>query len=116
MQTFTSESAKPRCDGGTEGIPGLNLRERRELNKGLGDGFTRAFELALLPLLFGGIGYVVDGFLGIRPVVTIALVLYAVVGIFLRSWYGYDREMRAREAEGSWNRSTLRPPAGDARR
>ena len=38
--------------------------QRRELNKGLGDGFTRAFELVLAPTVFAIIGFLLGNALG----------------------------------------------------
>lgn len=79
---------------------------RGQLYNGFGEGLAQAFEFAVTPLLFGGIGFLLDGWLGIRPVLTIVLAVFAVVGMFVRMWYGYDREMRAHEAKGQWGRST----------
>ncbi len=73
-----------------------------ELYRNFGDGFTRAFELAFTPAIFGVLGYVLDRWLGIVPVFTIVFVLMAVVGLLLRVWYGYVYRMQALEASGPW--------------
>jgi hypothetical protein len=73
------------------------LRHRRELNRGLGDAFSTSVELALTPALFGGIGYLIDRWLGIFPVFTLALGLFALIGMFVRAWYDYDSRMRQEE-------------------
>ena len=43
------------------------LRERRELNQGLGDAFATAFEFAAVTAIFLGIGWLLDRWLGISP-------------------------------------------------
>lgn len=75
----------------------MDLRERRELNSGFGESLSRAFELALTPAIFAGIGWLIDGWLGTRPLFLIllfALVMgYEIWKMFLR----YDRDMREHE-------------------
>ena len=75
----------------------MDLTARRETNKGLGDGLALAFELAVTPTIFGIIGYMLDRWLGIVPVLTIVLGIVAMVGMFVRMWYGYDLQMREQE-------------------
>ena len=75
----------------------MDLTARRETNKGLGDGLALAFELAVTPTIFGIIGYMLDRWLGIVPVLTIVLGIVAMVGMFVRMWYGYDLQMRDQE-------------------
>ena len=76
---------------------------KRDSYKGFGDGMARAFELAAVPAIFAGLGYLVDGWFGTRPIFMIALVVFALVGIFARMWFGYDLEMRAHEATAEWS-------------
>lgn len=87
----------------------------RAINRGFGDGMSRAFELVATPLLFAGLGYLVDRAVGTTPVFSIVLGLFAVAGVFARMWYGYDAEMRAHETSGAWVRGGERParPAAD---
>jgi hypothetical protein len=59
---------------------------------------ARAIELVVTPLIFGGIGFLLDGWLDTRPAFTIGLGVFGVVGIFAKLWLGYDREMREHEA------------------
>ena len=75
---------------------------KRDLYNGFGNGLSRAFELAVTPAVFGGAGYALDRALGMVPVFTIALLVLALVGMFVRLWYGYDTEMKAHEARGPW--------------
>lgn len=81
---------------------GLDLRDRRELNRGFGDGLARAFELALTPAVFGGLGLLLDRATGTVPVFAIVFLLLAFVGMGIRMWYGYDHEMRRHEREATW--------------
>ncbi|HMC41765.1 MAG TPA: AtpZ/AtpI family protein [Acidimicrobiales bacterium] len=81
-----------------------NLRDRRELYNGFGTALSRAFELVVTPLLFGLGGHLLDGALGTGPVFTVVLVLLCLVGMFLRSWYAYDAEMKAHERVAPWSR------------
>jgi hypothetical protein len=75
-----------------------------ELYRNFGDGFTRAFELAVTPALFGTMGYGLDRWIGIVPVLTTIFVLVAVIGMLLRTWFGYVHRMEALEAAGPWAR------------
>ena len=82
----------------------FDLSDKRAMNKGFGDGMSRAFEFVATPLVFGGLGYLLDRLLGTSPTIAVVFALFAVIGMFLRLWYGYDTEMRGHEAAGSWNR------------
>jgi hypothetical protein len=90
----------------------FDLASRRQLNRGYSDGLSRAVEIVATPLLFGYLGYLLDGWAGIRPVLTIVLATVGVSGIFAKLWLGYDREMREHEAGAVWARP--RQTAGDA--
>lgn len=76
-----------------------------DLYRGMGDGFSRAFELALVPTIFGFGGYWLDRLLGILPILTIVFVLLAIVGLAARTWYAYDAQMREIESQGPWARA-----------
>ena len=84
----------------------MNGRDQRDMYRGFGDGFTRAFELALTPAVFGGLGYLLDRRIGILPVLTILLFLTAVFGQFVKMYYTYDARMKAHEAAGPWAQSS----------
>lgn len=75
---------------------------KAELYRGFGDGFARAFELAVTPVVFGAMGYGLDRWLGIVPLFTTVFVLLAVIGLLLRTWYGYVYRMKALEEAGPW--------------
>ena len=73
-----------------------------ELYRGFGDSYTRAFELAVTPTIFGAMGYGLDNWLGIVPVLTLVFALAAVIGLMARTWYGYTARMQALEQAGPW--------------
>lgn len=83
----------------------MDLAARRELNNGLGDSLTRAFELAATPAVFAGFGYLIDRLLGIVPVFTIAFFAIAVFGQLVLWWYRYDHKMSILEQELAAKRS-----------
>jgi F0F1-type ATP synthase assembly protein I len=72
----------------------------------MGDGLSRAFELAVTPVLFGALGYALDRWIGVLPVFTIVFVLVALIGMMLRTWYGYVYRMQALEEAGPWAKRT----------
>jgi hypothetical protein len=82
----------------------VELHERREVYNGFGDGLARAFELALTPALFGGLGHLLDVELGLRPLLTIVLFLFGVAGTSYMAWFRYEAEMRRVEADKPWAR------------
>jgi F0F1-type ATP synthase assembly protein I len=76
-----------------------NSDDRHQTYQGLGNGFSRAFELGLTPAIFGLLGFGLDRLLGTTPWFTILMAVLGLVGVFLRMWYGYDAEMRAHEEQ-----------------
>jgi ATP synthase protein I len=56
-------------------------------------------DFALVVLVFLGIGYGIDRWLGTRPVFMISLVLLAVVGQFIKMYYDYAAAMDEHEAQ-----------------
>lgn len=75
----------------------MDQSDRRETYNGFGNALSRAIELVVTPFAFGLLGYLLDGWIGIRPVLTIALSAFAVVGMAVRVYYGYVTEMAAHE-------------------
>ena len=70
-------------------------RARTSSNDSLGQGM----DAALTILLFFGIGFALDRWLGTTPWFMIAMTLLAAVGYFLKFKYRYDLEMNRLEAE-----------------
>ncbi len=81
-----------------------------ELYNGAGEGMSRAFELALTPAIIGGLGYLLDRWLGLVPVLTIVFFLVAMVALVVRLWCAYDAEMRLHESSGPWATPAPSPP------
>ena len=55
----------------------MDLRDRRELNNGFGNALTLAVELTVTPMIFGFLGWLLDGRLNTRPIFM--LVFFAFV-------------------------------------
>ncbi len=62
-------------------------------------------ELALTPIVAGGIGYLFDRLIGTVPVLTIIFLVLAVVASFIKMYYAYDAKMKAHDAESPWGRA-----------
>ena len=77
------------------------------------DTLGRGMDLALVVLLFLGIGYLVDRWLGTQPLFMIVLLLLAVVGQFVSMRYRYEARMQQLEAERR-AMADARPRAGGA--
>ena len=56
-------------------------------------------DFALVVLVFLGIGYGLDRWLGTRPWCMIGLVVFSVVGQFVKMYYAYTAAMEQHEAE-----------------
>lgn len=62
------------------------------------DSLGRGMDVALTLLVFLGLGALIDRWLGLFPVFTITLVLFASVGTFVRMKFVYDATMERHEA------------------
>lgn len=78
---------------------------QQELYHGAGEGMSRAFELALTPAILGGVGYLLDRWLGLLPVFTILFFLVAMVGLMARMYYAYDAKMKDHDSAGPWSKA-----------
>ena len=93
------------------------LRARRAPERSLAstpagtDSLGRGMDVALTLLVFLGLGWLVDSWLGIFPVFTIGLVVFAAVGQFIRLKYVYDATMERLEAERLAQRQSRRAPS-----
>ncbi|HVL06133.1 MAG TPA: AtpZ/AtpI family protein [Acidimicrobiales bacterium] len=74
----------------------------QELYNGAGEGMSRAFELALTPAIIGGLGYLLDRWLGLLPVLTIVFFLVAMAGLMARMYFSYDAQMKVHDSVGPW--------------
>jgi F0F1-type ATP synthase assembly protein I len=72
---------------------------KRQSYQGLGDGMSRAVELALTPAIFGGLGYLLDQTFNTQPTFMIVLVVLTLIGMFVRNWAAYKVKMQELEAQ-----------------
>ena len=77
----------------------FDLRAKQQMNHGFGNAYGRGFEIVITPLIFGGLGALIDRAVGTHLVFMIGLATFAVAGMFVRMWLGYDTEMRRHEQE-----------------
>lgn len=82
----------------------MDSRERRDLYNGFGNTLARAFELVVTPLLFGLVGVLVDRRTGTGPLFALLLGAFAVLGMGVRSYYGYEAAMREHSRGSPWAR------------
>jgi F0F1-type ATP synthase assembly protein I len=75
----------------------LKLFPQKRINTD--DAVGKGMDLALSMLLFLGLGYLLDRWLGTRPLFMIVLVALIFVGQMVRFWYEYEAKMKAHEAE-----------------
>lgn len=83
--------------------------QRGALNRGLDDGLSKAFELALTPAVLGVGGWFIDRHLEVTPLFTLVLFFLGVIGTSLSLWYRYDAAMAAHEEAVAVARAA-RPP------
>ena len=81
----------------------MNVSQRRDFTRDLNRS-SGGYELAAAILLFGAIGFGLDKWLGIVPVLTIVFVIVGSIVAVVRLWIGYDTRMRAHEEAGPWTR------------
>jgi hypothetical protein len=79
------------------------------VQRGLDDGLSKAFELALTPAVLGVLGWLVDRELELTPLFTLIAFFLGVIGTSLSAWYRYDAAMRQQERVASEARAA-RPP------
>jgi F0F1-type ATP synthase assembly protein I len=83
----------------------VDHRDRRATYRGFGDGFTQAFETAVIPALLALGGLKIDQWLGSVPVFTVTLALVGMVACFLRIYYDYSAKIDAQEKDRVWTRT-----------
>jgi F0F1-type ATP synthase assembly protein I len=78
--------------------------ERRSLNTTFGEALAYAFEFAITPVLFAGLGWLVDQWLGTGPVLTVVLAGFGFIGVCLRTAYRYKEKVEIEEEGKPWTR------------
>lgn len=79
------------------GVPSADPKREASPASDSNHGIGRGMEFAVMVLLFFGIGYALDHWLGTKPVFMIVFVVLAIVGQFASLYYGYDERMKAHE-------------------
>ncbi|MEP7045217.1 MAG: AtpZ/AtpI family protein [Ilumatobacteraceae bacterium] len=69
------------------------------MDPGTNDKVGKGIDTALVTLAFLGIGYLLDRWLGTKPLFMVGLVVLGLIGEFLRFWYDYDARMKVLEAQ-----------------
>ena len=69
------------------------------VNRGTSDRLGIGIDVALVTIVFLGLGYLLDRWLDTKPVFMIVLVVVALVGEFMRFWYAYTARMKVLEAQ-----------------
>ncbi len=82
---------------------------RRHLNQGFGAALSNAFEIAMIPAVFGGAGWLVDRMFGTGWVFTAILAVVGLAGTFLKLYYRYSYDMAQLEESGPWHRTSQDP-------
>ena len=80
--------------------------ERQGLYKGMGDGLNRAFELALIPAIFGLAGYGVDRLIGTGFIFAAIFAIVGLYGVVMRIWYAYQHQIAEIQKGAAWREKT----------
>ena len=63
------------------------------------DSLNRGTEIALTVLVFTVIGLLLDSAFGLMPWITISLVVFSLIGNFIRMYYDYTAKMSVLEEQ-----------------
>jgi hypothetical protein len=75
------------------------LRERRDMNRGLGDALAQAFDVAATTAIFFFFGWLLDRWLGTKPLFMITLSLLCLIGKLYLMLTTYNEKMKRLETE-----------------
>lgn len=82
----------------------MQARSQRRLYEGFGEANTRAFELVLVPLVFGFVGFLIGNAVGLVLPLTLGLGIFGLIGAMLKAYYEYKAAMAKQEEGMPWNR------------
>jgi F0F1-type ATP synthase assembly protein I len=77
--------------------------QRRELTEQMRRS-SGSYELVLSPLILALIAYVIDGWLGTTPILTIMAAVIGLVGAVVKLYFGYVHEMDQHDVGAPWAR------------
>jgi F0F1-type ATP synthase assembly protein I len=80
------------------------IEERRRLQSGMGDSFSRAVEFVATPAIFAFLGHLLDSRFGTGKLFMLVFGVLAVVGMLLRMFLAYSQAMDEEDAKGTWHR------------
>lgn len=97
-------------DAVEEPVPVNILPTRRNTadSQHTGQTLGRGMDFALVVLVFLGIGYALDRWLDTKPLFMISLVLFSVIGQFVKMYYDYSATMNDLEAQRAEQRQAQR--------
>lgn len=75
----------------------MDLHAKRELNNGFGNALSRAVEIAVTPLIFGFLGWLLDGWAGTRPLFMLLLGLLVFGYTVWKQFAAYGHSMEAEQ-------------------
>jgi F0F1-type ATP synthase assembly protein I len=75
----------------------VELRQRQEMYQGFGNTLARAVELVVTPMLLAGLGYLLDRWLGLFPLLSIVFFVWAFAVTWWRQYHDYNARMQAEE-------------------
>ncbi|HIL46483.1 MAG TPA: AtpZ/AtpI family protein [Acidimicrobiia bacterium] len=77
----------------------MEQNESRELKQGFADAFAAAFEMVVTPVIFGFLGWLLDGQIGTSPLFTVAFVLLTVAYASWKTFHNYTNNLEHQVAE-----------------
>ena len=87
----------------------FDLRSRQAINRGFSDALGRGIDLALTPVVFGGIGWLLDRWLGTGPWLAIILGTVGILGTAVKIKLGYDKQMSTFDDTPATRRRQVQP-------
>jgi F0F1-type ATP synthase assembly protein I len=93
-------------DAGASGEGRMTDRwaRQRAVNNAFGEALAYAFEFAATVLVFSGIGWLLDRWLGTEPILIVVLSLLGFIGVCLRTVYRYKEKVELEEEGKPWTR------------
>lgn len=74
-------------------------------HRGYGEATGRGLELALVLIVFGAVGWLVDRLAGTSPIFFLVFALVGFAGVAVKLWLGYDLEMEHHDEGAVWSRT-----------